>query len=114
MQLEFASKVIERINKNFDKKQSDFIFDKLNYFVSNYNQLINTKQVEKLTNSTVSRFKISNDIRAFFITFYEKQDGTIIILDVTSRENAYTKKNITKIEKEAEQELSKRNPKSHR
>lgn len=50
MQLEFASKVIERINKNFDN----------------------------------------------------------------SRENTYTKKNITKIEKEAEQELSKRNPKSHR
>lgn len=110
MQLEFASKVIEKINKNFDKKQSDFIFDKLNYFANNYNQLICTKQIEKLTNSTVSRFKASNDIRAFFVTFYEKQDGTIIILDVASRENAYTKKNIAKIEKEAKQEIRQKKP----
>ena len=44
---------------------------------------------------------MSSDIRAFFITFYEKQDGTIIILDVTTRQNAYDNKNLKIYDKQA-------------
>ena len=84
---------------------------KLRHLTDNYDQIVKTKQIQKLTNSAVSRFKVSDDIRAFFIAFYEKQDGTIVVLDVTSRENAYTKKSITELNKQANEELYKRKPK---
>ena len=110
MQLEFTENAQRSID-DFDDKIKRFVVKKLRYLTDNYIQIVATKQVQKLANSKVSRFKISDDIRAFFITFYEKQDGTIIILDVTSRENAYNDKDIRKYNNQANDELNKRKPK---
>lgn len=76
MQLEFTENAQRSID-DFDDKIKRFVVKKLRYLTDNYIQIVATKQVQKLANSKVSRFKISDDIRAFFITFYEKQDGTI-------------------------------------
>ena len=113
MRLDFTDEALKNIIKNFDDKQSEFIFDKLNFFAENYDKIVQTKQVERIvsSHSKMSRFKINSDLRAFFITFYEKQDGTIIVLNVTSRQNAYDDKDIRKYEKQAVEELNKRKPK---
>ena len=110
MQLEFTDEAQENID-NFNNKMKDFVVKKLRYLTDNYNQLVKTKQIQKIQNSTISRFKVSDDIRAFFITFYETQDGTIIVLNVVSRENAYNDKDIRKYENQAAEKLNKRKPK---
>lgn len=85
MQLEIIDNAYKHIEKEFDDKQIEIIFEKLKFFADNYDEVVKTKQVEKLTNSQASRFKINIGIRAIFITFYENDDGTIIILDVVKR-----------------------------
>ena len=115
MQLEFTEEAQENID-DFDDKTKDFVVKKLRHLTDNYNQIVKTKQVERIvsSHSKMSRFKINSDLRAFFITFYEKQDGTIIVLNVTSRQNAYNDKDIKKYERQAVEELNKRKPKGPR
>ncbi len=108
MRLEFTANALKSIEKDFNEKQSDFIFDKLNFFAENYNELVKSKQVERLTNSQASRFKVNIDIRAIFISFYENKDGTIVILDIVTRENAYDNKNLAFYNKLAKDEINKR------
>ena len=108
MQLEIIDNAYKHIEKEFDDKQVEIIFDKLSYLAKNYDEIIKTKQVQKLTNSEASRFKISVGIRAIFVTFYDNKDGTIIVLDVVKRENAYTHKKLAQFNKLAREELNKR------
>ena len=108
MQLEIIDNAYKHIEKEFDDKQIEIIFEKLRFFADNYDEVVKTKQVEKLTNSQASRFKINIGIRAIFITFYENNDGTIIILDVVKRENAYTNRNMTQFNKLAKETLDKK------
>lgn len=112
MQLEIIDNAYKHIEKEFDDKQAEIIFDKLSYFAENYNEIIKTKQVQRLTSSEASRFKISIGIRAIFVTFYKNNDGTIIVLDVVRRENAYTNKKLAMFNKLAKEELNKRKSKN--
>lgn len=57
MRLEFTANALKSIEKDFNEKQSDFIFDKLNFFAENYNELVKSKQLERLTNSQASRLR---------------------------------------------------------
>lgn len=73
MQLEFTDNAQKDID-NFDDKLKEFVVSKLRYLTDNYNKIVLTKQVERIvsSHSQMNRFKISSDLRAFFITFYEK------------------------------------------
>lgn len=115
MQLEFTDNAQKDID-NFDDKLKEFVVSKLRYLTDNYNKIVLTKQVERIvsSHSQMNRFKISSDLRAFFITFYEKQDGTILVLNITTRQNAYDIKKIKTLDKQVEQELNKRNQQFHR
>lgn len=98
MQLEIQAPAFKEIQKDFDRKTQEQIIEKLAYYAQNYESIIQTKNVEKLQNSDVYKYRLSLDIRAIFITYYEYENGIIVILSVTSRQNAYKSTKMQKYE----------------
>lgn len=88
MELIILEPALKEIKKDFDKKTRENIFKKLEYLSKNYEALVNTKNIQKLQNSSVCKYRINLNIRAIFITYCE-DDEMIVILSVTSRQNAY-------------------------
>lgn len=102
MQLDIQAPAYKEIKKDFDRTTQEKIIEKLAYFAENYESIIQTKNVEKLQNSNVYKYRLSLDIRAIFITYYEDENGILVILSVTSRQNAYKSKKMQEYEKIAD------------
>lgn len=111
MLLDITNRAFNDISNDFTKTEQELIFEKLEYLEQNYSELVKTKNIKKLENSSVSRYKISSDIRAIFITFFVDNDGTIAILRVLKRKESYENKNKKNYEKQAQEYKTK---KSHK
>lgn len=101
MLLELLESAKEEIKNDFTPKEQILIFEKLEYFATNYTELIKSKNVKKLAGGSVSRYKISSKIRAIFITFCALDSQSIVILSVTQRKESYLKSRLKQYEKRA-------------
>lgn len=106
MKLDILDRAIEDI-LSYDKKTQDKIYDKLEYLRDNYLELCKTKNIEKLTNSSLSKYRLSKDIRAIFFIYDEEKD-TINILRIANRENCYKKVSLKSDENYKENIISKK------